>query len=66
MSCANKSGPVEKPEVLKKPLDVPQKLMMGAGPSNYSQRVMNAMARPVLGHLHPETLKAISFFLTHT
>lgn len=30
---------------------------MGAGPSNYSQRVRDAMARPCLGHLHPETLK---------
>lgn len=57
MSCPNESCRIEKPEVLKKTLEVPDKLMMGAGPSNYSQRVRDAMSKPVLGHLHPETLK---------
>jgi len=48
---------IEKPASLQKPLQVPDKLLMGAGPSNYSQRVRDAMSRPALGHLHPETLK---------
>lgn len=48
---------VSPPASLKKPLDVPEKLMMGPGPSNYSQRVRDAMSKPVLGHLHPETLQ---------
>lgn len=59
MSCGKSSGScrVERPEALKKPLEVPEKLMMGAGPSNYPKRVREAMSKPVLGHLHPETLK---------
>lgn len=45
------------PKSLKKPLEVPEKLMMGPGPSNYPQRVRDAMSKPILGHLHPETLQ---------
>uniref|UniRef100_A0A336MEC3 Alanine--glyoxylate aminotransferase n=1 Tax=Culicoides sonorensis TaxID=179676 RepID=A0A336MEC3_CULSO len=48
---------VSPPGSLKKPLEVPEKLMMGPGPSNYPQRVRDALSKPVMGHLHPETLK---------
>lgn len=51
---------ISPPESLKKPLEVPEKLMMGPGPSNYTQRVRDAMSKPILGHLHPETLQ-VSF-----
>lgn len=47
----------EVPASLKKPLEVPEKILMGAGPTNCSSRVLNAMKNPVLGHLHPESLK---------
>jgi len=31
----------------------PDRLLMGPGPSNVSQRVLDAMARPTIGHLDP-------------
>ncbi|XP_049278987.1 alanine--glyoxylate aminotransferase [Anopheles funestus] len=48
---------ISAPEVLREPLVVPEKLLMGPGPSNAHPRVLEAMSRPILGHLHPETLK---------
>lgn len=48
---------VTAPDSLKTPLNVPTKLMMGPGPSNCSKRVLESLKNPVLGHLHPETLK---------
>ncbi|PSN42958.1 Serine--pyruvate aminotransferase [Blattella germanica] len=54
---------VDRPAVLQKPLVVPQKLLMGPGPSNCPPRVLHAMSLPVLGHLHPETC-SVSTFLT--
>jgi hypothetical protein len=45
------------PQVLKQPLKVPQKTLMGPGPSNCSPRVMNAISQPILGHMHPEIFK---------
>ncbi|XP_058455490.1 alanine--glyoxylate aminotransferase [Malaya genurostris] len=48
---------VTSPAVLREPLVVPDKLLMGPGPSNAPQRVLDAMSKPILGHLHPETLK---------
>ena len=54
---------VSPPETLKNPIHVPQKLLMGPGPSNVSQRVLNAQALPTLGHLHTEFCKVISYFL---
>ncbi|PNF33614.1 Serine--pyruvate aminotransferase, mitochondrial [Cryptotermes secundus] len=45
---------VDRPATLLKPLFVPQKLLMGPGPSNCPPRVLHAMSLPVLGHLHPE------------
>ncbi len=45
---------VAPPEALKKPIHVPEKTLMGPGPSNVSKRVLDAQALPTLGHLHPE------------
>ena len=45
---------VAPPEALKKPINVPVKTLMGPGPSNCHERVLQATALPVLGHLHPE------------
>ena len=45
------------PDSLRTPLVVPNKLMMGPGPSNLSERVRAALGQPILGHLHPECLK---------
>ncbi len=39
------------------PIFVPRKLMMGPGPANVTNRVLQATALPVLGHLHPEFTK---------
>jgi len=44
------------PERLQQPLTVPQRLLMGPGPSNSSPRVLQVAALPLLGHLHPEFL----------
>jgi len=48
---------VPPPLVLKRPLYVPSKTLMGPGPSNCSHRVLEAMSNPVLGHMHPECLQ---------
>jgi len=48
---------VPPPLCLKRPLYVPNKTLMGPGPSNCSQRVLNSLSNPVLGHLHPECLQ---------
>ncbi|XP_066993748.1 alanine--glyoxylate aminotransferase [Anabrus simplex] len=45
---------VQRPSSLMKPLVVPNKLLMGPGPSNCPPRVLQALGLPVLGHLHPE------------
>lgn len=42
------------PECLSRPLQFPNKLLMGAGPSNAPPRVLEAQALPLLGHLHPD------------
>lgn len=39
------------------PFVVPHKLLMGPGPSNAPDRVLAAMAQPLLGHMHPETFR---------
>jgi alanine-glyoxylate transaminase / serine-glyoxylate transaminase / serine-pyruvate transaminase len=48
---------VPKPEVFKTPLLVVEKTMTGPGPSNYPQRVRNALSLPIMGQLHSETFK---------
>lgn len=48
---------VKPPKAFEQKLVVPDKLLMGPGPSNYPERVKKALANPVLGHMHPETFK---------
>lgn len=36
---------------------IPEKTLMGPGPSNYSERVREVLSNPILGHMHPETFK---------
>lgn len=45
---------VSPPESLMKPINVPNKLLCGPGPSNPSPRVEAASALPMVGHLHKE------------
>lgn len=39
------------------PLDPPQRILLGPGPSDVSPRVLAALARPTVGHLDPEYLE---------
>jgi len=39
-----------------KPLDVPQRVLLGPGPSDVPARVLSAMAAPTIGHLDPQYL----------
>ncbi|XP_012277762.1 serine--pyruvate aminotransferase [Orussus abietinus] len=48
---------IEAPKELLKPLHIPDRILMGPGPSNCSQRVLESLRNQVLGHLHPETLQ---------
>jgi hypothetical protein len=60
--CRNMSSSklaVGPPQVLKQPIHVPVKIMMGPGPSNVSDRVLQAQALPTIGHLHPEYCKVL-------
>jgi len=45
------------PPALAEPIYVPLKTLCGPGPSNVSDRVLQAQALPTLGHLHPEFCK---------
>ncbi|XP_018567538.1 serine--pyruvate aminotransferase, mitochondrial [Anoplophora glabripennis] len=47
------------PEVLKNPVNVPYKTLMGPGPSNCSPRVLYAIGRNVLGHMHSEVFQVM-------
>jgi alanine-glyoxylate transaminase/serine-glyoxylate transaminase/serine-pyruvate transaminase len=38
----------------------PRRVLLGPGPSDVHPRVLEAMARPVIGHLDPETLRMLS------
>ena len=55
MSCVS----IPPPKSLESPISVPQKTMMGPGPSNAADRVLKATALPVVGHLHPEFLRVM-------
>lgn len=48
---------VQVPEVFKKPLLVPNKTLMGSGPSNATRRVLDSMSNPLLAECHPECLQ---------
>lgn len=45
------------PECFSTPIFVKQKRLLGAGPSNPPDNVLRALSLPMMGHLHPETLK---------
>ncbi|GLH11059.1 Serine--pyruvate aminotransferase [Gryllus bimaculatus] len=47
------------PNSLSRPLFVPQKLLMGPGPTNSSPRVLKAMGLPILGHMHKECINVM-------
>ena len=55
----NMSLTVTPPESLKGPLTIPEKTLLGPGPSNVPDRVLKAMAMPTIGHLHPEFCKVM-------
>lgn len=48
---------IKPPKTLEQKLVVPEKLLLGPGPSNYPERVRKALANPLLGQMHPETFK---------
>ncbi|XP_068176562.1 alanine--glyoxylate and serine--pyruvate aminotransferase a isoform X2 [Antennarius striatus] len=48
---------IPRPKCLQKPLAVPQRHMFGPGPSNVPPRIIEAGAKPVIGHMHPELLQ---------
>lgn len=50
---------VPPPKCLQKPLVVPHRHMFGPGPSNVSPRILQAGARPVIGHMHPEIFEVM-------
>ena len=54
---------VEAPKVLSAPFSIPEKTMMGPGPTNVPERVRKAMALPTIGHLHPEFCKVIKLWI---
>ena len=41
------------------PIDIPQRVLLGPGPSDVPPRVLEAMARPTIGHLDPVFLKVM-------
>lgn len=45
---------VPPPQRLLRPLAVPHRHMFGPGPSNVPPRILEAGAKPVIGHMHPE------------
>ncbi|KAK7888771.1 hypothetical protein WMY93_024331 [Mugilogobius chulae] len=51
---------VPPPECLKRPLNVPHRHMFGPGPSNAPERILQAGAKPVIGHMHPEIFEIMS------
>lgn len=45
------------PEWCSTPIHVKEKRLLGAGPSNPPNDVLRVLSSPMMGHLHPETLK---------
>ncbi|XP_007441293.2 serine--pyruvate aminotransferase [Python bivittatus] len=45
------------PESLLRPLSVPDRLLLGPGPSNSSPRILFASSRQLIGHLHKELIQ---------
>ena len=50
---------VTPPESLKGALTIPEKTLLGPGPSNVPERILKAMSLPTIGHLHPEFCKVM-------
>ncbi|XP_069720707.1 alanine--glyoxylate aminotransferase isoform X2 [Phaenicophaeus curvirostris] len=50
---------VPPPQELLRPLAVPDRLLLGPGPSNVPPRVLAAGGRQLLGHMHPEVLQVM-------
>ncbi|XP_020038656.1 alanine--glyoxylate aminotransferase [Castor canadensis] len=48
---------VHPPETLRKPLSVPNRLLLGPGPSNLAPRVQVAGGLQMIGHMHEEMLQ---------
>lgn len=66
MAChnANKSScafDIPVPQCFTTPMFVKEKRLLGAGPSNPPNDVLKALSLPMMGHLHPETLKVCLF-----
>ncbi|XP_008499070.2 serine--pyruvate aminotransferase isoform X1 [Calypte anna] len=47
------------PQRLLQPLALPERLMLGPGPSNVPPRILAASGRQLLGHMHPEMLQVM-------
>ncbi|NXS14444.1 SPYA protein, partial [Neodrepanis coruscans] len=50
---------VPPPQRLLRPLVVPERLLLGPGPSNVPHRIQAAGGRQLLGHMHPEMLQVM-------
>ncbi|NXP40194.1 SPYA protein, partial [Leiothrix lutea] len=50
---------VPPPEELLRPLAVPERLLLGPGPSNVPRRIQAAGGRQILGHMHAEMLQVM-------
>lgn len=46
--------PYAAPDIATTPIDVPEKILMGPGPTSCARRVLAAGSQPLLGHMHPE------------
>ncbi|KAM6258397.1 alanine--glyoxylate aminotransferase isoform 2-T3 [Porphyrio hochstetteri] len=47
------------PQGLLRPLTVPDRLLLGPGPSNVPPRILAAGSQQLLGHMHPEVLQVM-------
>ncbi|XP_049629226.1 alanine--glyoxylate aminotransferase [Suncus etruscus] len=45
---------VPPPDALRRPLKVPNRLLLGPGPANLAPRVLSAGGMQMIGHMHPE------------
>ncbi|XP_052659843.1 alanine--glyoxylate aminotransferase isoform X1 [Harpia harpyja] len=50
---------VPPPQGLLRPLAVPERLLLGPGPSNVPPRILAAGSQQLLGHMHPEVLQVM-------
>ncbi|XP_014818446.1 PREDICTED: serine--pyruvate aminotransferase isoform X2 [Calidris pugnax] len=50
---------VPPPQSLLRPLTIPERLLLGPGPSNVPARILAAGGQQLLGHMHPEVLQVM-------